>query len=1434
MKIRGISKISKRLFACMMALIMIISTAFTAFAAGTKQNFPLMSATGALVADENTLYLTTFVQDPATKLITATVEVHNNSTGASANVMTGVGLEITFSNKIAPYSYDPANVSDPHPYDATRLYTGGASTNVNTFRQYCYTPISNFNTLGSTVIQNDNARRMVGAKLSAGDDTGTVSIAPGTSRELIRFYFMPMNGTDVLSLDMFSYKWEVAGLNRLSTWIGNGSRLVVSNELFPSTGYLYVHSPNTFKINVKHAKPTGLSAHPDKNVREIIGYVADSMEWATDEAGPYMSGVPNISDDAQVIYVRMKGDANYSGADAEYGNYKKYIASDAVPVYFEDAFFSSDTYANKTSENMTPSDGRTHVGDTLKYTITAGNQGDYRSVWTGVTVTDQLPEGVTFVANSVKINNATVAYTYNGASRTLSVNLGDIPGGTEKVLTFEVKVDDNAHGKTIKNSALVSGKDGEDGQDIDKPITEPGDGHEIVLKSEDPIVDPITEGDREITGEGEPGATIEVEFPDGSKETTIVDEDGYWTVPVPDDVDLVEDDEITVIQTEPDKEPSDPVDETVVGRPAVVPNSTKISRNLTRDDGTHRVGDTFEYTITAKNDGDAKSLWKNVVVTDTMPTQVDFVPGTVKIDGVPAGLAADYDVATRTLTVTLGNMPGGTYKVITFETVVNESAYGQTVKNAATIKGDGGVEEIEEPGDPKEIVDKTEKPVINPITEGDRTVTGTGEPGAEVVVTFPGGGTATGTVDGGGNWSVDVPSNVDLKDGNEVTAVQTAPGKETSDPETETVGGRPSVGEGNALLEKYSVNKTRDDGTTRVGDTLEYTVKATNNGPAKSLWANAVMTDVLPEGITLVPGSVKIGNDTVSYTYDEGTRLLTVVIGDIEAGVTKTITFSATVDGDAHGKLIKNHVKVSGKDGNENGNDLDKEVDEDGGGKVIIDKSPMPELDEINEGDRIITGTGVPGATIKVTIPDRAATVDTEVQPDGTWTVTVPKNNNLVEGDKVYAVQIVSDLEPSDAAEEEVQAKKTVIPFMEKTSENISSNDEYTHVGDTIKYTITVRNDGSSKSVWTDVTITDALPDYVTIVQNSVRLNGAVPTYFFYNTDNRTLYVSAGNLIGGGEAKVLTFKVTIDEDAYGQHIVNGASVNGGNNGVGDIGTETEDEGGQKVRDKSEDPTVDDITRGDETITGKGEPGAEIEVTFPNGDKETTIVDEEGNWSVDVPDDVELENDDKIIVVQTEEGKDPSNEVEAIVGDKDYRAVTGLVYPMVSYDLDLGDWFLRSHDIVVELRATYQTEASPELSTTAVFEGDDQGRFTIENVPFGDYLLYIKRPGFLARCMYITISAEDADIIELTPPGGEGRFNLWFGDVNDDMLVDNLDIMMILEYMELEINALDSRYYAACDLNADGLIDNLDIMMVLENLDKNILQYPGSEDVDPFS
>lgn len=70
-------------------------------------------------------------------------------------------------------------------------------------------------------------------------------------------------------------------------------------------------------------------------------------------------------------------------------------------------------------------------------------------------------------------------------------------------------------------------------------------------------------------------------------------------------------------------------------------------------------------------------------------------------------------------------------------------------------------------------------------------------------------------------------------------------------------------------------------------------------------------------------------------------------------------------------------------------------------------------------------------------------------------------------------------------------------------------------------------------------------------------------------------------------------------------------------------------------DTTANPTIDQPTEGDNKITGKGEPGSKIVVDLPDGTKIPGEVDDNGNWTVDVPADKPLIPGDTIKVTQTD-------------------------------------------------------------------------------------------------------------------------------------------------------------------------------------------------------
>lgn len=142
------------------------------------------------------------------------------------------------------------------------------------------------------------------------------------------------------------------------------------------------------------------------------------------------------------------------------------------------------------------------------------------------------------------------------------------------------------------------------------------------------------------------------------------------------------------------------------------------------DNETLRIGETIQYSITAKNDSvGTYTKWTNVKVTDTLSEYVTFTDN-VKIGDEDATEGTDigqytYNEANKTLTVYLPDLCGGntsaSSSTVTFTVEVNEGSYGQSIKNSASIIGwdekggedkSGEDKEIDvDDGDGKKVVD---------------------------------------------------------------------------------------------------------------------------------------------------------------------------------------------------------------------------------------------------------------------------------------------------------------------------------------------------------------------------------------------------------------------------------------------------------------------------------------------------------------------------------------------------------------------------------------------------------------------------------------------------------------------------------------------------------------------------------------------------------
>lgn len=156
------------------------------------------------------------------------------------------------------------------------------------------------------------------------------------------------------------------------------------------------------------------------------------------------------------------------------------------------------------------------------------------------------------------------------------------------------------------------------------------------------------------------------------------------------------------------------------------------------------------------------------------------------------------------------------------------------------------------------------------------------------------------------------------QDGKELAEAVTTAGKEESSPKA--IPAYEYRGYIRTVVYQYtngdaipSIEKTADVQTANVGDTLTYTVKLTNDEAASSAWKEVNLTDEIPDGLTFVDSSVYVDNKAAQHSFKNG--LLTVLLGDIAAGQTVTVTFKATVNADMYNQTIYNTAVAEGTNG---------------------------------------------------------------------------------------------------------------------------------------------------------------------------------------------------------------------------------------------------------------------------------------------------------------------------------------------------------------------------------------------------------------------------------------------------------------------------------------------------------------------------------------
>ena len=193
-----------------------------------------------------------------------------------------------------------------------------------------------------------------------------------------------------------------------------------------------------------------------------------------------------------------------------------------------------------------------------------------------------------------------------------------------------------------------------------------------------------------------------------------------------------------------------------------------------------------------------------------------------------------------------------------------ELTEGQTVKAKATVTGK--TESKEGSATVGKAEEQTATPKITAPKAGDKTITGTSEPNAKVVVELPDGTKVETTADGEGKWTANVPEGKELTEGQTVKAKATVTGKTESKEGSATVGkadetptGKTTVKYPNTEIGKGSSTVVTPEVKDKDGQPVE---------PSKVGTPTVTNTDDLPNGLTVTPkenGKVEV---TVPKDYD--------------------------------------------------------------------------------------------------------------------------------------------------------------------------------------------------------------------------------------------------------------------------------------------------------------------------------------------------------------------------------------------------------------------------------------------------------------------------------------------------------------------------------------------------------------------------------------
>lgn len=515
-----------------------------------------------------------------------------------------------------------------------------------------------------------------------------------------------------------------------------------------------------------------------------------------------------------------------------------------------------------------------------------------------------------------------------------------------------------------------------------------------------------------------------------------------------------------------------------------------------------------------------------------------------------------------------------------------------------------------------------------------------------------------------------------------------------------------------SLTPRLAIEKTADRKTANPGDRLTWSIRVSQIVEGATAH-NVVMTDELPDGFTADRDLIAVVDADGNAWTDARVHLneddeLTVELGDMEYGHDATILVPGTISDDYDDDTMTN-VAVADAD------DVPEPVDDD----ETVDFGDVPPLDIIKDADRVLVSPGdrvnytvtttvgngaLKNVIVADDIPD-GLTLDEDslkayvngVPFDTTGKLTIKDGDILLAVGDLAARDVVK-LTYRCTVDDDVlrgSALKNVATATAEGTDPVRDDETVRTPGDvppleivkeadrtevvpgqTVGYTVTTTvGDGDLD----DVTVTDVLPDGLSLVDGSVMayINGAIyATDGHLTVEGQTLTLDAGDRRAGDEIRI-TYSCTVDDDvAAGTSLKNVATAEA--DGVDPVDDDA------TVTNPGENPPLTIDKTADKSTVQAGDKVGYTITTKASGDLTNVVVTDDVPMGLTV---------DEASVKATLNGEDFATDGKLTFDNGDFKLVVGT--------MKAGDTLVITYTATVDANVT----GGSQLTNTAIATAD---------------------------------------------------------------------------------------------------------------------------------